>query len=1409
MTTNVNKYPLWKKVLSVLLALNFWWWDLSIAAPVGGNVAAGSAGISQSGTTTTINQTTQNVVINWQSFNTASNEAVNFIQPNANAAALNRINSGLPTQFFGSLNANGRVFIVNPAGVFFGASSRIDVGSILATTADIQNQNFMNGNYQFQQSAGSFNSVVNEGEIKANGFVGLVGPGVMNNGVIRANLGKVVLASGTSYTLDMYGDQLIQFATNSQVTQTPIGPDGKPMKSAVTNNGSIYADGGQVLLTANAAANVVENMIDSRGYIQAKSAYVGRDGSVILSGGNSGIVSVTGKISAHNVKVLGNKVAVTDNAQIESDGGEVLIGGNYRGQGPEQNAAQTYFGPNATIDNPNGKVIVWGTDTMQAYGTINAPGGFVETSGHRIDVSGINLNVGSGQWLLDPDDLYVVGTPPTSNVATSPNFFGNSGSGFNSYLYVGDLLSVLNGSGTVLISTFNNLGSVFIQTPIAKTSGGDMTFIINSGYGIQIDPGAAISSTSGKLNMNFTAFGGGIALGSNINANGGDVSLTASAGDINGAGGVIANTLTTNSSGYTLLNAGQNQVNNFNGTAGGDIVLDNGAPSGTLNITGLSVGGNLSVTNNGAITLAAVGSLVNGNATILSNGNILQSAGFSVLGTSTFDTRSALNATILLGSTGNLLVGPVALYLNNSNQSILLNNNAATQLGSGTISGADFTLNSGGAVTQNGPITVPGTLLMSSAGDTTLNDAGNNIGALNAATFFGGNFSLTNAASLTINALSVEGDAAITTTVGSIIGADFISISAANINFNAFHNVNLGQSAINTSGNVTLTAGNAVNNVLAGSITANTLSTNAGGFTQLGNLAVSNYQGTGNGIVLTNTGALNIIGISDTNLLNITNSGDITQSGAITVSGATTFTMNTPASDILLASQPNDFSGSINFSGTLSNIRDLALRSINAAASIPSLVGLTNLRNLTLVFDNAAIALPTFGNSGNLSITAGGAITQTGPLLVNGTSYFNAGANPITLDNFSNLFTGAVSLNNTGANDVMINASYTTPLIFDTSTIGGNLFATNGPFLANTAGGDIQQIGPLHVGGSALFNLIANYASGGGNITLTDLGNTFGGYVLMFTGNPNNATPPSTPKNASLVTAGDVFLGRFSIINGDLTVAPVNGGIYQQDSDILTQVGVAVTGTATFNAGNNEINLGYAEPSLSLLGNSFNNFSGPVIFNNTGASNNVQFLNSNALATNTILGASSIGGNLTVGATNPISQTGALTVGGTSSFTAGSNAIILTQANALTGAVSLNNSGNNNVTLTNSILLTMGASNVGNGTLSLTGAGITQIGAIVQAASAGAVTLITSAATTDILLGSQPNDFSGGVSLGGTLSNIRDFALRNINVAAAIPSLPITIRDLTLQFDNSAMALPTTTSPSTRQRRSPCKPPGR
>jgi filamentous hemagglutinin family protein len=176
------------------------------AAPQGGTVVAGTANIVSAPSTVTVKQSSQDSIINWQSFSVGKTESVIFQQPNASSVTLNRVVGGEPSLILGRLSANGQVFLINPNGALFAKGAQVNVGGLVVSTLDITNSDFMAGRYNFAGS--SENGVVNEGSITAGdgGYVALLGAKVDNEGVITAKLGTVALAAGAGMTLDVAGN---------------------------------------------------------------------------------------------------------------------------------------------------------------------------------------------------------------------------------------------------------------------------------------------------------------------------------------------------------------------------------------------------------------------------------------------------------------------------------------------------------------------------------------------------------------------------------------------------------------------------------------------------------------------------------------------------------------------------------------------------------------------------------------------------------------------------------------------------------------------------------------------------------------------------------------------------------------------------------------------------------------------------------------------------------------------------------------------------------------------------------------------------------------------------------------------------------------------------------------------------
>ncbi|MDD5335186.1 MAG: MBG domain-containing protein [Rhodoferax sp.] len=275
-------FPLKTLALSLLLSLGV----NVYALPAGGVVASGSATINSGALSSTITQTSQNAAINWQSFNIASGEAVRVLQPNSSSVLLNRVLGSDPSGIFGSLSANGKVFLVNPNGILFGQGASVNVGALVASTLNIADSDFLAGNYKF--SGAGAGSVLNQGAIRADGgYVALLGANVANNGVIQAKLGSVALVAGQAITLDVAGDGLLNVTVNQGA-----------VKALVQNGGLIQADGGQVLLSAQAAGSLLQSAVNNSGVIRAQTIE-NRNGSIKLLGDmQSGSVNVAGTLDA-------------------------------------------------------------------------------------------------------------------------------------------------------------------------------------------------------------------------------------------------------------------------------------------------------------------------------------------------------------------------------------------------------------------------------------------------------------------------------------------------------------------------------------------------------------------------------------------------------------------------------------------------------------------------------------------------------------------------------------------------------------------------------------------------------------------------------------------------------------------------------------------------------------------------------------------------------------------------------------------------------------------------------------------------------------------------------------------------------------------------------------------------------
>uniref|UniRef100_UPI0040484B25 autotransporter-associated beta strand repeat-containing protein n=1 Tax=Limnohabitans sp. TaxID=1907725 RepID=UPI0040484B25 len=535
--------------------------------PEGAVVESGGVSINPiSATRLQINQTTQSGVINWRSFSISEDARVDFIQPNSNASTLNRVTGGQVSQIRGQLNANGRVVLVNPAGILFTANAEVNVGALVASTLDISTQDFLSG--QETYGGASSNAVINQGKLKANagGYIAMVAAQVTNAGTIESPSGSVLLAAGQRVRIDMGGPLQIEVEAGA-------------LNAHIESGGGIRASDGLVYLTAKAANDLLASAINHTGIIEA-----------------AGLTSVGGR-----VVLEADTVTLAAGASLSATGftggGDVLVGGDWQGgnnaarrifDNPDQlrEATTVTMEAGASIDasatdrGDGGTVVLWSdvhdADAVTtANGHISATGGDnggdggdIETSGHKLLVDALSVDASAGQgvggeWLLDPYNISISSAATSGTGDSSASGVQTyAAAGSSSNINVGTITSALGGGTSVTVTTGSSgsdLGDIVVSAAITSAASSDVRLRLQAANSIIVN-NAITASGSGKLHIeldadsdNGTRDGGGIVmLSADIATNGGDLTFGgttsngATGGDLYVDGGASAITATTN-----------------------------------------------------------------------------------------------------------------------------------------------------------------------------------------------------------------------------------------------------------------------------------------------------------------------------------------------------------------------------------------------------------------------------------------------------------------------------------------------------------------------------------------------------------------------------------------------------------------------------------------------------------------------------------------------------------------------------------------------------------------------------------------------------------------------------------------------------------------------------------------------
>ena len=455
----------------------------AVAGPTGDQLVQGSAAVARpDALTTRVTQASENAVLNWQSFSVAGEEYVQFIQPGTQSAILNRVVGGHESEILGRMEANGRVFLVNPQGVYFGPGARVDTAGFAASALDIDNADFMAGRYVFSKGAQPTGRVINDGHIHADEFVVLMGDRVENGGLIEARLGTVVLAAGSATTLQLDESGLVSFSIDKKTVAEMAG---------VENSGQIIADGGRVLMSAKVADDLVATAVNNSGLVRAHSVEEA-DGQIYLRavGGNvthSGVLDVAGEQGQSGGRAMirsDQDVMLEAGSRIDATGSGAGTGGVVRLIADQKLTVRE----EALVDVQGGPSAVKG-------------GGKLELSGHvTMDVQGETRIGAGGRLLIDPARLRL------DNNSSGP---GNGGSGFTT-VGKGFIEGALNaGVGVTLVASDEIFASRSME--ISAFGSGDLALKIGT---------IAIASFSSSASPSFGfsgSLGGADGLSSCIN----------------------------------------------------------------------------------------------------------------------------------------------------------------------------------------------------------------------------------------------------------------------------------------------------------------------------------------------------------------------------------------------------------------------------------------------------------------------------------------------------------------------------------------------------------------------------------------------------------------------------------------------------------------------------------------------------------------------------------------------------------------------------------------------------------------------------------------------------------------------------------------------------------------------------
>jgi CHAT domain-containing protein/glycosyltransferase involved in cell wall biosynthesis len=1151
-----------------------------------------------------------NLFHSFSQFGLNQGQIANFLSSPEIINILGRINGGNPSFINGLIQVSGgnsNLFLMNPAGIIFGQNASLNInGDFTATTAG--GIGFAGGNF----NAFGNNDYSSLGENPTN-FIFTGNGAIANNGNLAVSEGKnlnllgstvintgTISAPGGKITVAAIPEQKIFRISQQGYVLTLDVPENYPKFQAQTL---------PQLLTGGNLQNATGLTVNNNGQLvitQSGTVIPSNSGTNIISGNVNTDNLTTGK-NGGNINIIGQEVGIIDQGNLSArgdhNGGTILIGGDYQGNGNIPNSQAVFIGKNSTINadaiaNGNGgNIVIWSDQATRIYGNITAKGGnnsgnggFVETSGKTyLDINTTPditaLNGQAGTWLIDPSNITIIsGNIPGTLDPLAPNFTANTDS---STITNTAINTALDSGANVVISTQNPTG----------TESGDI---------IQ-QTGAPISRNFGSFgtitNLTFRA-AGNITLNDTITAGFGyglNVLLEGETAGTRANNITINNNIITSSGNFTSLSQTFNSTTGNITTANGNIDINT---TGSLNLGNInSGGGNVTVTSNNAIT-------INPNTTVRTSGGdftslsqIFNSTTVDIITHSGFSGTSGgninINANVNL-VTGNLTSGDLlgsssgTITVTNSGTGNIgisgnISSNATTTVGDVTINGNVSLLNDITVIAQDnsssglGNITISGTIDKGTTDTVHQNltiQAGNNVtfgGEIGTKSLPVGNGTIaTSLGNLSVAAQNTTINGNMITTDGSTIEFNNSTIKLNNDAILKADEINFNQNFNANSFNLTLQQASSTRDIQIGFINNNSsaLSITAG---ELGFL--NNLQSLTIGQIITGTNTVSTVSTGVTfnapTTIQSTLSGNIVLNGNVTgvgnasllFIGNTTINGNT----IKTANQNIQIIGNVLLGNNVTidkgNTTGLGYiivdGNVNGTGQNLTLTSGTGNQTLIQVTGNIGNS----GSVGDIIAVSNGANLFNGS--INANSIDTSQGNGITLLQGNVTTIGEQKYNGIGIGGTTNLTSNTGNVIFN--QILNTLGTTSQSLTVNANAGNVTFNGPVGAAGNVNFN--------GNVVTLSALGD------LIV--NSNGTTLfNSTVQSASLQTDGP----GTTILNGDVTV---NGLITLNDPVNINQnINVTSnTGNITFNnivTGNHNLTINTPVDLLfnSTVGNS-------------------------------------------------------------------------------------------------------------------------------------------------------------------------------------------------------------------------------